>query len=346
MLYNDCMEYSSLNPIQRNRLTLNLTPIFVGQLILVESLQNPAFHFKDGYFNLILNEGEGITPYFVSEFAKNYSSEIFIFQEDYSAISRVLKEELTKLTRSLSIGDVGKNAIKHANLLSMQMDKLYNDPFNDELLTDQYQSSKNLGNLLINNKSIHKSVFDSISKSNYHYTITQPLLSSVLLLSFVQTLKIFDEKEIEGMFLTSYFKDIGMGTIPREKYEETNLSEFDRDIFSKHADNSMDILEGRIPLSKSQLSIIKNHHYLNYKIQALVNKESKESIENNEEYLTGIESVFISAIDMLIAMTHKRPYRKPVSPFKALDLLKKVISDEYPQEFKALVVFLKNFLSK
>ena len=36
--------------------------------------------------------------------------------------------------------------------------------------------------------------------------------------------------------------------------------------------------------------------------------------------------------------------RDPISTFKALELLKRVMSDEYPQEFKSLVVFLKKFL--
>jgi HD-GYP domain-containing protein (c-di-GMP phosphodiesterase class II) len=45
-------------------------------------------------------------------------------------------------------------------------------------------------------------------------------------------------------------------------------------------------------------------------------------------------------------MTTERPYRKAMTSFKALELLKKVLSDEYPQEFKTLVFFLKNFFSK
>ncbi len=75
------------------------------------------------------------------------------------------------------------------------MNNLYKDPFDDELLTNQFQNSKNLSSLLINNKEIHKSVFHSVSASRYHYTLTQPLLSSVLLLSFMQSLKLFNEKE-------------------------------------------------------------------------------------------------------------------------------------------------------
>jgi hypothetical protein len=103
------------------------------------------------------------------------------------------------------------------------------------------------------------------------------------------------------------------------------------------------LLDGRVPLNTTQLNLIKNHHYLNYKIQALV---TNTEITQNEEFLTGVESAMLSSIDILIAMINPRPYRDSMSSFKALELLKKVVADEYPQEFKALVFFLKNFLSK
>ena len=134
-----------------------------------------------------------------------------------------------------------------------------------------------------------------------------------------------------------------MSFIPREKFELANLSDFDKKLFADHADNSMRILEGRLPFNQSQLNLIKNHHYLNYKIQSLANKDSYFA---EEEFLSGIESALMSSIDLLVAMTNDRPYRKADSPYKALELLKKVISDEYPQEFKALVLFIKNFMSK
>ncbi len=337
------MEYESPNPVQKSRLSLKLKPIFVGQLFIMETLGHPAYHYHDGSFNIVLMANEGITPTFISEYAQTKSSEIFVYEDDIEEINNRLKDELTKITRSLSIGNIKKNAIKHTNLLSMQMSNLYKDPFNDDILVNQFQSSRNFSTLLLNNKDIHRSVFRSISNSNYHYTFTQPLLSSVMLLSFLQYLRLFSEKEMENLFLTSYFKDIGMSFIPREKFEIANLDEFDQKLFSKHAENSMLILQGRVPFSEGQLNIIKNHHFLNYKIQSLI---SHQEIPDDDTYLTGIESTLISAIDILIAMTTHRPYRTPISSFKALELLKKVISDEYPQEYKALVIFLKNFSSR
>lgn len=337
------MNFNGYTPIQMNRFSLKLRPIFIGELITVSTLEHPAFYYSEGKFEIALKAKSGITSEFIRNYAQSHSREIFVHVEDYETIHQNIRTELTRLTRSLSIGDPKKNAIKHTNFLSMQMGRLYKDPFDDELLTNQFQNSKNLSNLLLNNKDIHKSLFSSIGQGHYHYTLQQPLLSSLLLLSFIQSLKLFDEKEIEGLFLTSYFKDIGMSFIPREKFELSHLNEFDKKLFSGHAENSMKILEGRVPLNQQQLNLIKNHHFLNYKIQSLV---SGKKPFPGPEMISGIESVLLSSIDILIAMTNERPYREAVSSFKALELLKSVVSDEFPHEFKALVLFIKNFYSK
>lgn len=332
-----------ISPIETNRLNLRLRPIFIGQLIIMDSLGHPAYAYEEGMFRVVLEPNEGITSNFINHYAINHDKDIFILEEDFIELNSRLKDQLTKLTRSLSIGNIEKNATKQVNLLTMQMANLYNDPYNDELLTNQFQNSKNLGILLYNNKEIQKNIYHNLSKQKYHYTHKQPLLTSIMLLSYLQNLNLFSESEVQTLFLTSYFKDIGMSFIPREKFELAVLSDFDKKLFSEHAENSMKILEGRVPMNQTQLNIIKNHHYLNYKIQSMARGED---VIPDEEYLSGIESSLLASIDILVAMTTDRPYRKAITSFKALELLKKVLSDEYPQEFKALVFFLKNFISK
>ncbi|MBG60226.1 MAG: hypothetical protein CME67_05965 [Halobacteriovoraceae bacterium] len=331
-----------VNYLERHRLPLKLKPIFVGQLSIIDGLGHSAYAFKNGVFEEVLKAHEGITPDFIKQYAGEESSEIYIHEEDYEYLHDNLSQKLVKLTRSLSIGDPLKNATRHTHLLSLQMANLYEDPFNDELLNSQFQSGQNLSNLLIKNKHTHKHLYRNISKQGHHYTVTQPLLSSILLLSFLQSTGLFSEKETQTLFMTSYFKDIGMSFIPREKFDLAHLNDFDKKIFSDHADNSMKILNGRVPLGANQLELIKNHHYLNYKIQALANNEKYHP----QGLITGVESALLSALDILVAMTSDRPYRQGASVFKSLELLKRVLADEHPQEFKSLVHFLKHFFGK
>ena len=66
--------------LTRNRLNLKLRPIFIGQLMVVDSLQHPAFSYNEGEFQVILDADEGITNKFISDYAKSYSKNIFIHE--------------------------------------------------------------------------------------------------------------------------------------------------------------------------------------------------------------------------------------------------------------------------
>lgn len=329
--------------LKEHRLGLNLRPIYPGQLGMIDSLAHDAFVFSQGKFVKILSAYQGIQTDFIKSLMAIESATVYIHENDFKLLSERLKDKLLKLSRSLSIGDPLKNGAKHTHLLSLQMANLYNDPYNDELLHQQFQSGKNLSSLLLDNKSIHRQLYKTIGKQGHHYVIAQPLLSSILLLSFLQNLGLFSEKEIQSLFMTSYFKDIGMSFIPREKFEMAILSDFDKKIFSEHAQNSMKILSGRTPLSPQHLELIKNHHYLNYKIQSLA---GQSAIGEDQHLIMGLESTLLCAVDILVAMTNERPYRKASSIFQALELLKRVLSDDHPQEFRSLVMFLKQFFGK
>lgn len=336
------MESASLKNFNQNRLGLELAPVFVAQLGLLESLNSPAYAYQNGVFKTVLSPGEGITDDFIREYAQDISREIFISHEDLFDLQEKLGDHITRLARSMSSGDAMKNSIRQSNLLSLQMNNLYQDPFDDGLLNAQVQNSKNFGSMLMNNKNIHRSLYQNIKKQGHHYTIKQPLLSSVLLLSFAQHGQFFTEKEIQGLFLASYFKDIGMSYIPREKFESAKLSEEDKMLFADHAENSMKILKGRAGLSNNQLNMIEHHHFLNYLVQA---KVQNIEIKPSDLPLYGIESVLMSSMDILVAMTSDRPYRPSVSIFVALEFLKKTMGDQFPQEFRQLVYFLRQFFA-
>lgn len=73
------------------------------------------------------------------------------------------------------------------------------------------------------------------------------------------------------------------------------------------------------------------------------NIASKNHPHDEQEIIYGIESTLVSVFDIFVAMTSDRPYRKGMTHYKALEVIKKIMADDYPQEFKALVIFLKQF---
>jgi hypothetical protein len=129
--------------------------------------------------------------------------------------------------------------------------------------------------------------------------------------------------------------------IPDAKYDVKNPSERDQDMFADHANFSFDLLEGRLPISKNNLTIIKYHHFLNDKMKNIVGKNPE--ITREPDLILGFESTLVAVFDILVAMTSDRPYRRGMPLYQALEVIKKLMADDYPQEFKALVIFLKNF---
>jgi hypothetical protein len=323
----------------KHRLGLKLRPILVGELFLIKKPSQPVYIFEDGHFSEIIPVGGSATKELIAGLIRKGVREVYLYGEDISTIKKNLQSALIKVTRSLSVGDPLDNGAKDIKLLSLNMNGVYDNPHDDELLMLQFQSSLNLSKFLLENKKFLPYYFHSLTRENFHFTLTQPMQSSVLLLSFLQSTHLFHEREIESLFLTSYLKDIGFALIPDEKYDAKTLSEKDKQLFSQHADFSHGLLEGRVPLSKTHLTIIKNHHFLNDKLKNLVaNNGVAEPV-----MVLGLESTLVAVFDILVAMINDRPYRKSISLYQALEVIRKMMADDYPQEFRALVVFLRNF---
>jgi response regulator RpfG family c-di-GMP phosphodiesterase len=335
----------SLNSISsfsdHHKLSLKLRPVLVGELYLARKLKHPVYIFKDGVFLPVIPEGAVPNKDQINALIRNLHKQVYVYREDSDLIKKNLETALIKITRSLSVGDPLENGAKDIKLLSLNMGGLYQNPHSDELLMLQFQSSQNLTKFLMENKKHQSFFFQSLARENFHFTVAQPMLSSILLLSFLQSIHLFHDKEVENLFLASYLKDIGISLIPDIKYDEKTLTKKDRDLFASHADFSFDLLEGRIPLSKNYLNIIKHHHFLNDRIKNLLDKDHKADTDN--EMIMGLESTLVAVFDILVAMTNARPYRKDLSLYQSLEVIKRMMADEYPQEFKALVIFLKQF---
>ncbi len=326
----------------QHRLELKLKPILVGELYLCRKLKHPVYVYKDGLFAPVLTEGSVPSKEMISTLIKNSHKEVYVYNDDIIDIKKNLETALVKITRSLSVGDPLENGTKDMKLLSLNLGGLYKNPHNDELLMLQFQSSQNLSKFLLENRKYQSFFFQNLVSENFHFMVAQPMLSSVMLLSFLQAIHLFHDKEIENLFLTSYLKDIGIAIIPTEKYDIKVLSSRDQELFAGHADFSFELLEGRVPLSKNYLTIIKQHHFLNDKIKDLLSKEKGKYLQDTE-MIYGIESTLVAVFDIMVAMMSDRPYRKGISLYQSLEVVKKMMADDYPQEFKALVVFMKQF---
>jgi hypothetical protein len=322
----------------QNSLNFKLTPISFREIFFIAESPCDIYAQVDGFFKVVLYKKAEISSTLLKELLLKKLSSLFVMENDRALLRFSQQENLRNVTRSLSIGDPLEKARLQTNLLTLNLGYLYEDPTDDNLLNLQVQSAKNLATFLFNKPQIHEALFKEFIKQGHHYIFAQPFISTLFLLGVMKNSRMYIDKDIELFFLTSYLKDIGMSAIPVEKYNQENLSDEDKKLLSTHPQLSVNILKGRVPLPPNHLKIIENHH-----IYSTLTNRLNLADKDDPNTVFGFETMVISAMDTVAAMITDRPFRKADSLFKSLDLLRILIGEQYPQEFKLIVFYFKNF---
>jgi HD-GYP domain-containing protein (c-di-GMP phosphodiesterase class II) len=325
--------------LYQNAICFKLTPISIRELFYLGNLPCDIFAPVDGVFKKILNKHFSLSKGTLRTLIQKGHSRVFLTHRDRNSIREMQEANLRKVTRSLSIGSPIDNGKKLFNLMSINLRYLYEWPTNDHILKLMEQSCKNMALFLIDKTDVHEELYLEYVKQKHHFILSQPLISSLFLIGVLKQSRLFSEKEMQGLFVSSYFKDVGMSAIPVAKYDQKDLPKVDREIFLQHPNLSRLILEGRIQLTTNYLSIIENHHIFGH-------LQKSESIEKMNFDIVGTETILVAAMDIIAAMISGRPYQEPFNLFKALEYLKDIISEDYPQEFKLIVNYFRSFFVK
>lgn len=329
--------------LERNHLAFKLTPISVRELLFVADLPCDVYGLEDGVFKLTLKKRSFINKDVIKGLIQQGKYELYIPHENRQSLITYQQDNLRKVTRSLSVGDPLDKGKRVLNLLTINMEYLYRDPTNDETLNLQFQSAKNLASFLAANVDLHEPLYKSYLQMKHHFVFAQPLLSSLFLIGVLKLSHLFNAKDVENLFLTSYFKDIGMSSIPTIKYDQAELNDDEKRLLAGHASHSVNILQGRIPLGPQYLTIIENHHSFSLLAQDLGTPTAQG---RQGEIIAGFETMLVCVMDVIAAMISGRPFRPASNLFDALELVKLLIAEQYPQEFKLIVTYFKNFFFK
>lgn len=327
---------------EQNSLSFNLLPVSIRELFVLKKSPVTFYIFKDQLFEPFINKNDEINVKTFKELLNLSITKLFISSEDRKILNNFFNEELTKSARALSMGDIKTNVNQQTNLLTLTLAQLYQNPLDDNQLKLQFQTAKNLSQIMLENVELMKDFYHDFEKQKHYYILSQPFQSSLLLMAFIESIKLFSDKEIETLFVTSYFKDIGMSLVPSDLYNKKELAHDEKIIMNEHCLNSVEILKNRLPLQINHLEIIANHHFLN---PILLGSLSGNKPEMNQT-ICGVETVLVALMDVIVASTHSRPYREAKSLFAILEQIKEPVSKEYPAEFKALVYFLRRFFSR
>ena len=337
LFHQSCFSY---NPI----------PVGIREILFLTQAPCDFWIYQNDIFEIIFKKNDAISHEILKNLVRRGAYQLFVEPSNICYLRRGLGQSLREVSRSLSAKDSVKNARRQMSLLSINMGHLYQDPINDEALSLQFRSTKNLVNFLLENKEFMPELYRDFAQQSHHYIIGHPLLSSILLSAFLKSLHSFSNHEIELLFLTNYLKDIGMALIPTETFDKKKLNNSDKTLIGEHTQNSLQILQGRVPLNDNYLNIINNHH--NYsmietdhgKVIGPFERHPKSSI--NPKLAEGVETTFIVMMDMITAMISSRPYRQGMDMFSALNKIKILFVDNYPQEFRQLVYFLQKFFTQ
>lgn len=328
--------------LEQNALNFKLAPISIRELFHLNITPCDLYGLDGhGLYKLLLRESSSVQKDVLIELINKRHYQLFVSYEDRIKIKEEQQNNLRICTRSLSVGDALEKCKKLLTLLSINMGYLYENPTDNETLKLQYQSALNLSSFLQKNLKYHNSLYKDFTKQRHHYIFAQPLLSSMFLLGALKHVSFYTEKEIDALFVTSYFKDIGMSAIPAEKYELENLSDDDKNLLIAHPTLSVKLLEGRIPLSADKLKIIENHHAF-----SMLSEHGTRKMATNPQVLTGFETMMVIIMDIISAMIAQRPYREATKLFDALDLVRILVADQYPHEFKLIVNYFKKFFDR
>ncbi len=332
--------HKPMDIIHQNQLSLKLTEISIRELLFINDTPIEIFGFQDGKFKRILRKNAFINKNTLRDLLAKGHNKLFVYVEERGKLIEHVQSTLLSVTRSLSVGNPVEKGRKQMNLLAINMSYLYQHPTDDDILKLQHQCAKNLAYFLIANVHHHEEIYQGFIKQKHHFIYAQPIISSLFVLGIFKYSQLYSDQEIENYFITSLFKDIGMSAIPVDKYDQDELNDEEKELLRKHAEHSINLLKGRVPLSPNHLTIINNHHSF-----SLLTSELSTSIigPNDKDIVAGFETMIISIMDIVSAMISGRPYRKASNLFESLDLIKLLIADQYPQEFRQIVSYFKNF---
>jgi hypothetical protein len=324
--------------LEQNALNFKLTSIAFREVFFIAEAPCDIYAQIDSLFKIVIHRKSEINNQLLKDILQRKISNLFVMDDDRLLLRAAQQDNLLNVTRSLSIGDPLTKARLQANLLTLNLGYLYEDPTNDSLLALQVQSAKNLAIFLYSKPQIHEELYRGYIGQGHHYIYAQPFLSTLFTMGVMKSAQMYTDKDIELFFLTSYLKDIGMSAIPVEKYNEENLTEDDKHLLATHPQSSVNILKGRVPLPPNHLKIIENHH-----IYSTLTRRYQLAAKDDPNSIFGFETMIISVMDTVAAMITDRPFRKRETLFKSLDIIRLLISEQYPQEFKLIVVYFKNF---
>lgn len=114
--------------LEHNALNFKLTPISFREIFFIAESPCDIYGLVEGLFQVVIFKKSEITNSLLRDLLQNNLANLFVLEEDRDKLRVAQQENLINVTRSLSIGDPLEKARSQANLLTINLGYLYEDP--------------------------------------------------------------------------------------------------------------------------------------------------------------------------------------------------------------------------
>ncbi len=259
------------------------------------------------------NSGEFLVNKNNLVFYQEYLDSILNIQSDRSIKTRIIKESSKIVVR-----------------------ELFNNPRSGEILKKTINSVSTIINSITYN---NETLYDLLTIKNYdYYTYTHSVNVSVLSIGLGISIGL-KKHEIESLGIGAILHDIGKSLIPSEVLnKKARLSDEEYMIMKTHVNRGEEILNYHKNIPKESFIPVSQHH------EKLSGKGYPRGLSGDKISLTGRITAIVDCYD---ALTTQRSYRKALTPFEALEIMKKE-SDNYDynllKKFILMLGDIKNYV--
>lgn len=287
----------------------------------------PIYHLKDFNFKKVIEASEK-NPAMISDYTIPKDGDILIEKKDLPLFKEYI-EFLNQRVDKLSEGNKELKNLIIKESAKVLMTEILNEPRSGEKIKKVGEMIQNIVETMLDNPD---SIYSLLNLKSYdYYTYTHSV--NVGILSTGLGIQIgMDKDKLYKLGIGAMLHDLGKSQIPHEILnKQGKLNDTEYNIIKQHVLLSYELLENQKEFPKDSLTAVLQHH------EKLSGKGYPFGLKADEIKLFGRITAIADCYD---ALTTRRPYKPPLTPYFALSIIVKEKGDYDPELLKAFIKML------
>jgi HD-GYP domain-containing protein (c-di-GMP phosphodiesterase class II) len=257
------------------------------------------------------------------------ASKLYIRGEDKSAYHEYIESNLKDLLADPSVSIEHKAAISHASV-SQIAESVFQDPEKETLKRYKSVVSSTMDLILTENDALRNIMkLTSYDFSTYIHSVNVGIFAIALAKDLFGN---SNDHNMHELAIGFFLHDIGKCNIPLEVLNKPGpLNDEEWAIMRKHPEMGHEVLVDRNELTEEAKVIVMQHHERN---------DGSGYPHGLHDEKIHIYSKICCIADVFDALTAKRPYKEPLSTYKALKIMKDEMNDNFEKDFFARFVYI------